>query len=95
MKFSPIVEEALEKWITFPTWYTDHQFDMERFYDFAKALRHEFGYIAGREEQIRERLIKEAKERHPNLNAETAEKVIWDRVHLATSILEYLTHVEK
>jgi hypothetical protein len=66
--FSPLVDRYFINWLSLPTWDSMHPLDMQRFYQFLKAMR-----LYSRSPwqiKFRENIIKAAKKLHPNLQQE-------------------------
>lgn len=85
--FSKIVDRYFLRWITPSTWFTYHPLDMERFYQFIKAIKRYSRCSYG--PKIRKNIIKAAKKEHPNFTDDLIEEMADDfsaRVH---QILEY------
>jgi hypothetical protein len=64
--FSKAVDRYFDQWIRVFTWDTMHPYDMERFYQFLKALKkYSRKYWA---KGFHENIVKAAKDYHPNLD---------------------------
>jgi len=64
--FSTIVDRYLNHWIALPTWGSKHPLDMQRFYQFLRALKR-----YSRKDwtlDFRERIFRAAKDNHPEFD---------------------------
>ena len=85
--FSKIIDRYFLKWIGPDTWASFHPLDMERFYQFVKAIKR---YRRNNSKyNIRHNIIKAVRSEHPNLNDEFIEKMCEKFSGIAHHFLEY------
>lgn len=92
MQLKPNTEKALDAWLGPETWHTNHDEDMNRWYDFVNQYQRDHGYTIDEvalRETIEYKLTKKIGERFDN---EILRKEIRERISLAYNILDFLEH---
>ena len=87
MPLKPDTDVALDAWAGPNTWYTDHDLDMNRWYDFVNQYQKDHGFT------IDEAGLREVIERKVEGSVnEQLREIIRDRIGLAYNILDFLKH---
>lgn len=85
MILKPTTERALGVWLGPDTWHTNHDLDLNRFYNFVDQYQKDHGYT------IDESSLQEIFEREAGGNVgEPLQEVIRARISLANNILDFL-----
>ena len=92
MELQPETSKALDKWLGPETWYTNHDLDMGRFYDFVDRYAAEHGYVID-ETALAEEIVRRLKQKR-NVN-EALEKIVETRLILAYNILDFLKRTQR
>ncbi|MFH1008646.1 MAG: hypothetical protein V1800_14290 [Candidatus Latescibacterota bacterium] len=85
MQLKPDSEEALNTWVGPSTWYTEHDLDMDRWYDFVNQYQKDHGFT------IDEASLREVIERRvEGAVNDQLDHIIRDRISLASNVLDFL-----
>ena len=87
MPLKPDTDAALDAWAGPNTWYTDHDSDMDRWYDFVNQYQKDHGFTideAGLRETIESKVNGVVNDQLRN--------IIRKRISLAYNILDFLKH---
>jgi len=92
MELQPKTNAALSSWLDHDTWYTSHDNDMNRFYDFVNMLSQEHGLQVD-SVQLQDEIERQARTEM----SDPLRDIIRTRVSLAVNILDFLrrTHEVK
>jgi len=85
--FSKIIDRYFLRWIAPDTWLTYHPLDMERFYQFVKAIKRYSRSNYG--PKIRKNIIKAAKKEHPDFADDLIKEMADDFSERVHQFLEY------
>ncbi len=90
MQLKPNTEKTLNIWLNAGTWHTNHDTDMERWYDFVDQYQREHGFTID-EVALRENIEgKVTKITGKRFDSEDLRNEIRERISLAYNILDFL-----
>ena len=90
MQLKPNTEKALNAWLNTDTWHTNHDTDMERWYDFVDQYQREDGFAID-EVALRELIeYKLTEKTGKRFDDEYFRNLFRERISLAYNILDFL-----
>ena len=92
MELKSETSKALDKWLGPETWYTNHDLDMRRFYDFVDRYATEHGHLID-EVALSEEIVRRLEQK--NNVTEELKQIIQTRISLAFDILDFLKGTQR
>ena len=87
MKLQPQTESKLDAWLAPSTWHTNHDNDMNRWYEFVNQYQRDHGFQVP-ESDLKELIVRKAEIE----NNDALKETVSERISLAYNILDFLKH---